>query len=64
MEKKLSEILRQEWIVWQWEEITSTGEEDRVFGRGYRRTPDEAMQAMEDWDSTAEERGKVEDEKD
>jgi len=55
MEKKLSEITRQEWIVWNWLESTPD-EEDRIFVRGYKRTPDEAAQAMEEWDSTAEER--------
>jgi hypothetical protein len=59
MEKKLLEITRSEWIGWQWIESQSMGEEERTFLRGFRRTPDEAAQAMEDWDSTAEERESI-----
>jgi len=56
MEKSLSEITRQDWTAWQWQEITSMDDEDRRFMRGQKRTPDEALQAMEEWDATAEER--------
>lgn len=56
MEKRLSDISRSEWIVWKWEEITCMGDEDRVFMANFKRTPDEAAQALDDWDSTAEER--------
>ena len=58
MEKKLSEIIRSEWIAFQWMDITQMGDEERKFLRGFGRTPDEAMQAMEEWDMTAEERCK------
>ncbi len=57
MKKNLSDITRSEWVVWNWEEVTCLGDEDRVFQMGYKRTPDEARQAADDWDSTAEERG-------
>jgi hypothetical protein len=60
MEKCLSEITRQDWIAWQWQEITSLDDEDRRFMRGQKRTPDEALQAMEEWDATAEERAATE----
>lgn len=63
MEKKLSEITRNEWIAYRWTEISCQGDE-RIFLQDDERTPDEAAQAMEDWDSTAEERGKVEEQKD
>lgn len=64
IEKKLSEITRKEWIAWQWQEVsTSFGDEGRVFARGDKKAPDEARQAMEDWDSTEEERESVRDEK-
>lgn len=56
MEKKLSEITRSEWIAINWIEITSMGDDDRIFSASYKRTPGEAMQAAEEWDSTAEER--------
>ena len=55
MEKKLSEITRAEWIALRWIETTSQGDE-RTFMAEDRRTPDEALQAAEEWDQTAEER--------
>ena len=59
MEKKLSEINRAEWIAFRWIETEPTfgdDEDDRVFMDQGKRTPDEAAQAAEDWDSTALER--------
>lgn len=58
MEKNLTEITREEWIAFRWVEIPpSMGDEDeRMFRVAGRRTPDEAMQAMEDWEVTAEAR--------
>lgn len=58
MEKRLSEITRAEWIALRWVEITSMGGE-RTFVADDRRTPDEALQASEEWDVTAEERESV-----
>lgn len=51
VEKKLSEITRKEWIRFQWVDITQMGDQERYMLRGYKRTPDEAMEAMEQWDS-------------
>jgi hypothetical protein len=60
IEKKLSEITRNEWIAYQWQEEPNTfGDEERIFLKGFKRTPDEARQAMEDWDLTAEERESI-----
>jgi hypothetical protein len=57
VEKLLSQITRNEWIKYQWIETPSSfGDEERLFLRGALRTPDEAYQAMEEWDVTAEER--------
>jgi hypothetical protein len=57
MEKNLTEISREEWIAFRWAEAPgSFGDEERVFITQGRRTPDEAMQAMEDWEVTAEAR--------
>lgn len=56
MRKKLSEITRAEWIGLQWIEVTSMGDDDRTFEVMHKRTPEEAAQAAEDWDSTEEER--------
>ncbi len=55
MKKYLSEITRSGWIAFQWIEVTEIGSE-RTFQAIGRRTPDEAAQAMEEWDMTAEER--------
>lgn len=57
MQKKLSEITRAEWISFNWIDITEMGDEERMMLRGFRRTPDEAYQAMEEWDATADVRG-------
>jgi len=58
MIKALTEITRQEWIAFRWIEIPPTmGDDDeRSFRTDGRNTPSEAMQAMEEWDVTAEER--------
>ena len=55
-DKKLSDITRAEWICSHWMECTP-GDDDRIFKRSYNRTPEEAAQAADDWDSTAAERG-------
>ncbi|PKN20886.1 MAG: hypothetical protein CVU71_03655 [Deltaproteobacteria bacterium HGW-Deltaproteobacteria-6] len=49
MQKKLSEITRAEWVAIIWLEC---GEEDgeRLFMANGRRTPDEAMNAAEEWE--------------
>lgn len=54
--KKLSEITRTEWIGLRWDETTQMGDDDRMFEAEALRTPDEAAQAMMEWDSTAAER--------
>jgi len=56
--KSLTEITRQEWIAFRWVEIPPVMVDDngRMFRPDGRRTPDEAMQAMGDWELTAEER--------
>ena len=58
MIKALSSISRQEWIAFRWIEIPPVmGDDDeRSFRSDGKRTPDEALQAMEEWDVTAEER--------
>lgn len=58
IEKALEAITRDEWIRYRWVEIPpSMGDEDeRMFRTAGRRTPDEAMAAMEEWDVTTEER--------
>lgn len=55
--KKLEDITRKEWIAYRWAEIEPTfGSEERIFRPNGRRTPEEAFQAMEEWEMTAEER--------
>jgi hypothetical protein len=55
--KALSDITRKDWVAFHWQECTEMGDNDRMFLRSFRKTPDEAAQAAEDWDRTAEERG-------
>jgi len=61
MTKFLTEITREEWICFNWLEATEMGSE-RTFMSVGRRTPDEAAQARDDWDSTIDERS-LEDER-
>jgi len=56
MRKKLSEITRAEWIGIVWIEDSEMGGDERTFLDVGRRTPTEAAQAREEWDTTAEER--------
>lgn len=57
MEKELSQITRAEWIAFRWVEAQQAmGNDERIFISDGKRTPDEAAQAAEDWDQTAEER--------
>jgi hypothetical protein len=46
MEKRLSEITREEWISWQWLDVTQIGDEERVFLKRFQRTPEEMYNAM------------------
>jgi hypothetical protein len=64
MEKSLDQITRREWIAFRWVEIPPVmGDDDeRVFRTAGKRTPDEAYQALEEWEVTAEDRDAVEDE--
>jgi hypothetical protein len=57
MEKPLSEITRNEWIKYQWIDVTRMGDPERMMLQGFLRTPDESYQAMMEWEETAEERG-------
>ena len=50
MEKSLSEITRKEWIIWQWFDVGEMGMQERNFIRGLERSPDEALEAAEEWD--------------
>ena len=61
LEKRLSDITRAEWIAINWIEIDPVmGDSgDRMFMGNNKRTPNEAMEAAMDWDTTAEERASV-----
>lgn len=50
MEKTLSEITRKEWIIYHWLDLEEMGNDRRLFIKGLERTPDEAMEAAEEWD--------------
>ncbi len=67
MEKKLEDITRKEWVAYRWIEIPPVmgdSDDERVFRSAGRRTPDEAYQALEEWEVTAEYRGCTEPEPD
>jgi len=57
--KRIEDITRKEWVAYRWVEIPlSMGDDDeRMFIMAGRRTPDEAYQALEEWEMTAEDRG-------
>jgi hypothetical protein len=65
IEKRLEDITREQWIAYRWLEIPPTMGDDgeRVFRTDGRRTPDEAYQALEEWEVTAEARNCKLDEK-
>jgi hypothetical protein len=51
MDKKtLLDITRSEWIAYKWLDVTTLGDKERMFIRGYMRTPPEAKIAGEEWD--------------
>jgi hypothetical protein len=52
--KGLREITRTEWIKYRWIDVTEMGDEDRMLTQGPPRTPDEMVQAMNDWEETEE----------
>jgi len=57
MEKELGSITRSEWVAFRWVEAPqSYGDDERIFVSQGKRTPDEAYQAMMEWDETAEAR--------
>lgn len=60
MEKELSKITREEWIKYQWTDSTQAGDQERMFIQGYQRTPDEAFEAMMQWDGVQEGLGQPE----
>lgn len=63
LEKKLEDITRKEWVAYRWIEIPPVmgdSDDERVFRSAGRRTPDEAYQALEEWEVTAEDRGCIE----
>jgi len=60
MEKSLDQITRKEWVAYRWIEIPPTmddTDDDRIFRSAGKRTPEEAYQALEEWEMTAEDRG-------
>lgn len=55
IEKPLSQVTRKEWIQYQWYDVTQLGDQERVMQRGFKRTPDESIEAMNQWDCLEEE---------
>ena len=59
IEKRLEDITRKEWVSFRWIEIPPTmddSDDERIFRSTGHRTPDEAYQALEEWEVTAESR--------
>ncbi len=52
--RALSSITREEWIIHRWIEVTVISDQERQFIDGWMRTPDEAYQAMIEWDAIDE----------
>jgi len=48
--KPITEITRDEWILYQWQDITTYSDSVRMLLRGHFRTPDEGAKAAGDWD--------------
>jgi len=60
MIKVINEITRDEWIALRWVEVPQTfGDPSRIFSSQGRRTPDEAYQAMDEWDATEDARNSI-----
>ena len=53
--KKISELNEWEWVVYNWTNVTTYGDEETVFVRGFERGPDEAIAACENWKKWADE---------
>lgn len=52
MSKSLSEITKSDWILWNWVDVTTFGDFERMFEIGYKRTPDEIIKAAAEWDAS------------
>jgi len=50
IEKSLSEITRKEWIQYRWIDVTQMGDPGRIMLRGFKHTPEEAFEAMNQYD--------------
>lgn len=44
-------IRRDEWVAWDWIEVTEFKDSERQFIRGRERTPDEGARAASEWDT-------------
>ena len=44
--KRLSDIIKREWIKYQWIDVTTLSDPNRMMLRGLERTPDEGAQAL------------------
>ena len=54
--RPISEITRDEWIAFQWYDITRVGDPEARFVRGYDRDPADAWQRGQEWDNLQEAR--------
>lgn len=56
--KTLSEMAEQDWVLYNWTEVTRIEDLKRQFLRGRERAPDEAFQAKMEWQVWMEEKQK------
>jgi len=49
--KTVSQLLYSDWIRWWWIDITAYGDIERTLLCDLERTPDEGMQAAQDWET-------------
>jgi hypothetical protein len=49
--RPITEITKDEYIAYEWIEVTSLTDLFRMFVRGRERTPEEALQASKEWDA-------------
>lgn len=49
--KSLSEMRRNEWIAYEWRDVTEMQDADRMFLRGLLRNPADALTAAQEFDT-------------
>jgi len=53
-QKQLSDISRDEWAIWEWINITTPADDQPIYVRGEKRTPDKVKLYAAYWDAWRE----------